>query len=99
MATVYVARQVGVGGFERLIAIKRCHEHLRANQAFAAMFLEEARLAARIRHPNVVATIDVCDEDALYLVMEYVEATVSRPYGDVPLGGANRWPSLSRYAS
>jgi serine/threonine-protein kinase len=73
MATVYVARQVGVGGFERLIAIKRCHEHLRANQAFAAMFLEEARLAARIRHPNVVATIDVCDEDALYLVMEYVE--------------------------
>jgi serine/threonine-protein kinase len=73
MATVYVGRQVGAAGFERLVAIKCCHEHLRDNAAFAAMFLDEARLAARIRHPNVVATLDVSDGDPLYLIMEYVE--------------------------
>jgi serine/threonine-protein kinase len=73
MATVYVGKQVGVAGFERIVAIKCCHEHLRLNEAFVAMFLQEARLAARIRHPNVVATLDVSDGVPLYLVMEYVE--------------------------
>jgi serine/threonine-protein kinase len=73
MATVYVGRQVGAAGFERIVAIKCCHEHLRRNRAFAEMFLEEARLAARIRHQNVVGTLDVSDGNPLYLVMEYVE--------------------------
>jgi eukaryotic-like serine/threonine-protein kinase len=73
MATVFVARQRGVAGFERIVALKACHEHLRDNDAFAAMFLDEARLAARIRHPNVVATLDVNDGIPMYLVMEYVE--------------------------
>ena len=73
MATVFVARQQGAAGFERLVAIKVCYEHLRQNAAFASMFLEEARLAARIRHPNVVATLDVNDGRPMYLVMEYVE--------------------------
>jgi eukaryotic-like serine/threonine-protein kinase len=73
MATVFVARQHGVAGFERIVALKACHEQLRENDAFAAMFLDEARLAARIRHPNVVATLDVNDGIPMYLVMEYVE--------------------------
>ena len=73
MATVYVGRQTGAGGFERLVAIKFCHEHLRLNEAFVSMFLLEARLAARIRHPHVVATLDVSPGVPLYLVMEYVE--------------------------
>ncbi len=73
MATVYVARKHGAGGFERLVAIKVCHPHLRDNEEFVSMFLDEARLAARIHHPNVVATLDVNDGDLLYLVMEYVE--------------------------
>jgi serine/threonine-protein kinase len=73
MATVYVGRQGGAAGFERLVAIKLCHEHLRNNKTFASMFLEEARLAARVRHPNVVATLDVSAGDPLYLIMEYVE--------------------------
>jgi serine/threonine protein kinase len=73
MAKVYVGRQGGAAGFERIVAIKCCHEHLRSNQAYAAMFLDEARLAARIRHHNVVATLDVSDGNPLYLVMEYVE--------------------------
>jgi serine/threonine-protein kinase len=73
MAKVYVGRMDGAAGFERIVAIKCCHEHLRGNEAFAAMFLQEARLAARIRHHNVVAVLDVHDGDLLYLVMDYVE--------------------------
>jgi serine/threonine-protein kinase len=73
MATVYLGRKRGIGGFERLVAIKCCHPHLRRDPAFVTMFLDEARLAARIHHPNVVATIEVSDDDALYFVMQYVE--------------------------
>src|SRR5262245_22163670 len=73
MATVYVARKTGVAGFERLVAIKCCHPHLRDDEEFVSMFLDEARLAASIRHPNVVATLDVSDGEYLYLVMEYIE--------------------------
>src|SRR5690348_3359525 len=58
MATVYVGRKRGVAGFERLVAIKCCHPHLRDDEEFSSMFLDEARLAASIRHPNVVGTLD-----------------------------------------
>ena len=74
MATVYVGRAVGAGGFERLVAIKVMHPHLAVDPEFVAMFLDEARLAARIRHPNVVATVDVHQGPAeSFLVMDYVE--------------------------
>ena len=73
MATVYLGRALGKAGFERVVAIKCCHPHLRDDEEFATMFMDEARLAARIHHPNVVSTLDVGEGDALYLVMEYVE--------------------------
>src|SRR5262249_13470650 len=64
----------GVAGFERLVAIKCCHPDLCDDKDFAAMFLDEARLAARIHHPNVVATFDAgADGSALYMAMEYVD--------------------------
>ncbi|MDF2694094.1 MAG: serine/threonine protein kinase [Labilithrix sp.] len=73
MATVHLARLLGSVGFARTVAIKRLHPHLSKDPDFVAMFLEEARLAARVRHPNVVATLDVVDDDnELFLVMEYV---------------------------
>ena len=73
MATVHLARLLGSVGFARTVAIKRLHPHLAKDPDFVAMFLEEARLAARVRHPNVVATLDVVSEDnELFLVMEYV---------------------------
>jgi len=72
MATVFLGRATGVGGFERLVAIKICHMHLREQPDFVSMFLDEARLAARIHHPNVVATQDVKDDEELYIVMDYV---------------------------
>jgi serine/threonine-protein kinase len=73
MATVYLGRAVGAGGFERLVAIKVMHPHLAADPEFVKSFLDEARLAARIQHPNVVATLDVDAADGgAFLVMDYV---------------------------
>jgi len=75
MASVYVARTQGVAGFERLTAIKVLHANLAHEDEFVNMFLDEARLAARIRHTNVVATLDISDtlDAGYYLVMEYIE--------------------------
>jgi eukaryotic-like serine/threonine-protein kinase len=73
MATVHFGRQLGEVGFSRTVAIKRLHAHFAADPEFASMFYDEARLAARIRHPNVIPTIDVvANTGELFLVMEYV---------------------------
>ena len=73
MATVHFGRLVGPAGFSRTVAIKRLHPQFAKDPEFVAMFLDEARLAARISHPNVVATLDVVTaENELLLVMEYV---------------------------
>ncbi len=72
-ARVFLGHAVGAAGFSRPVAVKQLHAHLAADAAFAAMFLDEARLAARVRHPNVVPTLDVVSEGGeLFLVMEYV---------------------------
>ncbi len=73
-ATVYLARSVGLAGFEREVALKLTHAQLREDPAFAHALIQEATIAGRIRHPNVVPVLDV-DEDpfGVYLVMEYVE--------------------------
>ena len=55
MATVHLGRLLGRAGFSRTVAIKRLHPQFAKDPEFVAMFLDEARLAARIRHPNVVA--------------------------------------------
>jgi len=74
MATVHFGRLVGPVGFSRTVAIKRLHPQFAADEEFVGMFLDEARLAARIQHPNVVQTVDVvAGEGELMLVMEYVQ--------------------------
>ncbi|MDI1450861.1 serine/threonine-protein kinase [Polyangium sp. 6x1] len=74
MATVHLGRALGMGGFERLVAVKTMHAHLADEPEFVGMFLDEARLAAQIRHPNVVGTIDVQqDGRGVFIVMEYIE--------------------------
>lgn len=74
MATVHLGRLDGSAGFSRTVAIKRLHPHLCEDPAFTAAFADEARLAARIRHPNVVPTLDVVStEGELLIVMEYVD--------------------------
>jgi serine/threonine protein kinase len=73
MATVHFGQLLGAAGFARAVAIKRLHAQFVNDPEFVAMFLDEARLAARIRHPNVVPTLDVVSADGqLLLVMEYV---------------------------
>jgi serine/threonine-protein kinase len=74
MATVYLACARGLAGFEREVALKLVHPHLRESQAFVVDLIEEAKLAVRIRHPNVVPVLDV-EEDpfGVFLVMDYVE--------------------------
>lgn len=76
MATVYVGRLRGAGGFSRTVAIKRAHAHLVEDAGFKAMLVDEARLASRLHHPNVVAVLDVEElAGELRLVMDYVEGT------------------------
>src|ERR1700723_3340749 len=74
MATVHFGRLIGPVGFSRTVAIKRLHPHHAKDPEFVSMFLDEARLAARIHHPNVVQTLDVVALDGeLFLVLEYVQ--------------------------
>ncbi len=73
MATVHFGRLDGAGGFARVVAIKRLLPHLLENQEFTEMLLKEARLAARVRHPNVAATLDVvATKGDVLLVLDYV---------------------------
>jgi len=80
MATVHLARLMGPEGFSRTVAVKQLHPQFSRDPEFVAMFLDEARLASRVRHPNVVSPLDVisCPPE-LFMVMEYVHgASLSR---------------------
>ena len=78
MATVYHGRVLGAGGFTRQVAIKRLHPQYAKEPEFVVMFMDEARIAARIRHRNVVPTLDVVmHEGELFLVMVAGMASVS----------------------
>jgi serine/threonine protein kinase len=74
MATVYLGRALGTAGFEKLVAVKVIHPHLASEPEFVEMFLDEARIAARIHHPHVVEILDLGrEDDVFFMVMEYVE--------------------------
>lgn len=91
MATVHYGRLRGPIGFDRVVAIKRLHAHLAHDREIVTMLADEARMAARVVHPNVVQILDVvADEDELLLVLEYVGGEslavalrVSRERGEV----------------
>ena len=71
MATVYYGRLLGDVGFTRLVAVKSLHPQFAADPEFSSAFLDEARVAARIRHPNVVSTLDVTTvKGEIFLVIE-----------------------------
>jgi serine/threonine protein kinase len=73
MASVFYARLLGPSGFARTVAVKRPHPQLAREHDFAMMFIDEARVASRVRHPNVVSTLDVIETPSeLALVMDYV---------------------------
>ncbi|MGH7684366.1 MAG: serine/threonine-protein kinase, partial [Vulcanimicrobiaceae bacterium] len=80
MATVHLGRLAGAAGFARIVAIKALRPQYAEDPEFVSMFIDEARLAARIHHPNVVPTLDVVSsKNELFTVMDYVHGeTLSR---------------------
>ncbi|MBI2893411.1 MAG: serine/threonine protein kinase [Deltaproteobacteria bacterium] len=73
MATVMLGRATGPGGFDKLVALKLIHPRFAREPAFVEMFLDEARIASRIEHPNVCSVFDFGEVDGVYyLAMEYL---------------------------
>ena len=74
MASVWAARLKGSRGFSKTVAIKTMLPGVSEDPAFEQMFLDEAQIASRIRHPNVAEILDLGEEnEVLYLVMEWVD--------------------------
>lgn len=75
MANVYLATATGPGNFAKLIVLKELRPELASDPEFRAMFLDEARLAARLSHPNIVQTFEVVEDaaGAHVIVMEYLD--------------------------
>ena len=72
MATIHLARQMGAQGFNRLVIAKRLHGSFAQDPDFVTMFHDEARIASRIQHPNVVSVLDVVVAGGeVVLVQEY----------------------------
>ena len=73
MATLYLGRMTGPSNFEKYLAIKKIHDELVADPQMIEMFLDEARISARIQHPNVVQIFEFDQiEGAHYIAMEYI---------------------------
>jgi serine/threonine-protein kinase len=76
MAEVYVARRQGPHGFNKTVAVKRILPQLVQDEEFVAMFVNEARVAATLTHPNIVQVFDFGEANGeLYMAMEYVRGT------------------------
>ncbi|HEX5061494.1 MAG TPA: protein kinase, partial [Kofleriaceae bacterium] len=73
MATIHIARLMGDVGFSRIVAAKRMHPELAEDREFVSMFLDEARIASKVHHRNVVPVLDVVTYgEEVVLVQEYV---------------------------
>ncbi len=92
MGNVYLALAHGPGGFSKLLVVKELKPQLADDETYVAMFLDEARLAARLSHPNVVQTNEVgSDGTHHYMVMEFLDGRslyriAKRLKGGFPLG-------------
>src|SRR5215471_4471446 len=76
MAEVYLARRAGPHGFQKIVAVKRILPQLSRDPDFTAMFVDEARVCARLGHPNIVQVFDFGEHNGeLYMAMEYVDGT------------------------
>jgi serine/threonine-protein kinase len=95
MASVWIARQTGKHGFQKLVAVKTILPKYAAEERFQQMFIDEARIASRIEHANVTQILDVGEQhEVTYLVMEYVDGdalsrlnrAVRKKGGSIPHG-------------
>jgi eukaryotic-like serine/threonine-protein kinase len=76
MAEVYLAKRAGPHGFQKTVALKRILPQFARDPDFVAMFVDEARVCARLGHPNIVQVFDFGEEEGeLYMAMEYVDGT------------------------
>lgn len=74
MAEVFIGEAQSVQGFKKKVAIKRVLPHLAQNKNFIGMFLDEARLGARLSHANIVSVFDIgAADDTYFIVMEFVD--------------------------
>lgn len=90
MARVWLAMSMGVNGFRKLVVVKQLRPEYGRDERVRAMFLEEARLAAKLNHPNTVQTLEVAEQgDEYFIIMEYLDGqpldAISR-LGPVPMG-------------
>src|SRR5216684_5286601 len=73
MAEIFLARQTGVEGFEKTVVLKRIRPHLGDKKSFVRMFLNEAKLAAQLNHPNIIQIHDLGKVgDSYFIAMEYL---------------------------
>ncbi len=76
MAEVFRAESAGLEGFKKIVAIKRVLPHLSEKKQFIGMFLDEARVSAKLNHSNCVQVFDIGNNDNTYfIVMEYVDGS------------------------
>lgn len=91
MASVYLGRAQGVSGFQKMVALKLIHPHLAEDENFLKMFLDEARLSARLNHPNICSVFDFGEiEGIYYIAMEYLHGESLRSL----LGATSKGPRL-----
>jgi eukaryotic-like serine/threonine-protein kinase len=94
MAEVFLAKQTGLGGFERLVCIKRILPHLGEQEDFIKMFQDEARIAANLIHPNVAQIYDIGQiNGAYYIAMEYVRGEDLRRVYNQEVGRGRAMPT------
>ena len=73
MASVYLAQLAGSAGFDKWIAVKTIHPHIAESVRFVNMFLDEARLASKLEHPNLCSVLDFGEENGTWFIaMEYL---------------------------
>ncbi|MEM9693403.1 MAG: protein kinase [Myxococcota bacterium] len=97
MASVYLAVSRGPGGFNKLVVIKAPKLDAHQDGEIVTMFLDEARLAARLNHPNVVQTYEVgVEEDRPFIAMEYLEGQALWTWGQFSVL-CSRWTKLRGY--
>ena len=79
MGEIFLAKQQGPAGFEKILVVKKVLPHLTENKEFVELFLSEARLAARMNHRNVVQLFELGEHQGSYFIaMEYVSGRTLR---------------------
>lgn len=95
MAEIYLAKSIGAEGFQKDVVIKLILPSFSEDEAFVTMFIDEARIAARLHHPNIVQIYDFDRVDeSYYIAMEYVEGADLRKVMDRALKLGRRIPPL-----